>query len=116
MDEEKNERVLCKDILYELKKDEAYIVKSMIFGDTRTRVELFNFFTPGKVTKVPQDVMMYIMAYLLKDYSSNTIQLKLSCEDEEQDDPTYYLQVSIFIDANVKKETKGEPKHGQQLQ
>ena len=119
MNEETQEKVLCKKILYKLKKDEAYIVKSLIFGETQTRAELFQFFTPGNVTKVPQDVMMYLMAFLLKDFASNAIQVTL-CSDEEltgkkaeEEDyePTYYLQVSMFFDANPKALKKGEPKH-----
>lgn len=119
MNEETQEKVLYKKILYKLKKDEAYIVKSMIFGDTKTRAELFQFFTPGNVTKVPQDVMMYLMAFLLKDFSSDAIQITL-CSDEdltgehsEEEDyePTYYLQVSMFFDANPKALKKGEQKH-----
>lgn len=84
-----------RTLILKLHKDDAYILKSLLYGDKDNRKDLFDFFTRGKITNVPSSVMLYLMAYLLKFNSSDCVAVDISTFDEEKDsEPEYYLMVS----------------------
>ena len=81
-----------------LSKDDVAIVRTFLYGEKDNRKWLFDFLNKGnKATIVPQDVMIYIMAYLLKFNSSSDISVEIITLDDtvdENGDPEYYLLVT----------------------
>lgn len=92
-----NDKAYAADrtLILKIDKEDAYILKSFLYGDKNNRRDLFDFFARGKTTKVPSNVMTYLMAYLLKFNTNDCVKVDISTfDDETVSEPEYYLMIS----------------------
>lgn len=84
-----------KTIMFELDDETAPIVRTLLDPSSDLCEELVNFLTPGNVTKMPMDLFVYILIYVVNKYGNDNVKISYCADNPDAEKPKYSVVVNF---------------------